>query len=169
MVNFEKYNAYLTAHFECASLEEKINNLQENWLAGKMTLDSSRIQSVIDKGYERLAQLRIRENQLYQEYLKEENRSDAEVALGYALGVRPTLYEVNSGVLSSDPNKSHLVATLKSKEQLALEKKQILSTIGTKLQAGELTMEEAEKLLEAVNTSYDYYDETVTKSGSGRK
>ena len=51
-------------------LEKKIEDLMKRWVQGEITLSSTSIQIAVDKGYERLDNLKQIEEMLHQDYLK---------------------------------------------------------------------------------------------------
>lgn len=160
MKSEEIYNNYIKAFSERWELEKKIEKLMEQWVKGEITLSSISIQQAVDKGYERLENLKQLEESLHQEYLeqitKDNAKSSADNYLGYHNNMRPSSAVITGGVLSSDASKSHLTSRSKTKEELEMEMQQQLNAIQMKHQNGELSLEEATKLMEAMNTSYGY-------------
>lgn len=161
MTSDEIYKNYLVAYKERVELENKIEELIEKWKNGETIISSEMIQDVVDKGYQRLDELRKTEEKLHTEYQlqnqKEETKRFDDMRIRQNLGTSPTGYETTSGVLSSDASKSHLIAVKKSPEQLEQEKTVLLSSIKAKVQSGEITLSQASKLVSDVNSSYSFY------------
>ena len=55
------------------------------------------------------------------------------------------------GVLSSDAAQSHLIAEEKTKEQMDIEKKQMLDTLKLKVRNGEISLAQASEMLKKIN------------------
>lgn len=169
----EIYKNYLEALRERAELENKIENFIERWKNGDTTISNDTVQQTVDKGYQRLEELRKVEAKLHAEYMQqeqmEESKKNADISVQHNLGVRPTQYETNLGVLSSKASESHLIATEKSPEQIEQEKNQLLNTIKARVQSGEITLSEASKLVNDVNISYGFYVQDSEEKQSGMR
>lgn len=70
MKSQEIYESYMKAFSERWELEKKIEDLMKRWVQGEITLSSTSIQIAVDKGYERLDNLKQIEEMLHQDYLK---------------------------------------------------------------------------------------------------
>lgn len=169
MKSQEIYESYMKAFSERWELEKKIEDLMKRWVQGEITLSSTSIQISVDKGYERLDNLKQIEEMLHQDYLnqieKEKAKKAADQYLSYRYGTRPSDKVITEGVLASNASESHLVARPKTREELEMEMEQHLNNIKTKCQKGELNLEQATKLIDAINTSYGYMlEETENKA-----
>ena len=58
MKSQEIYESYMKAFSERWELEKKIEDLMKRWVQGEITLSSTSIQIAVDKGYERLDNLK---------------------------------------------------------------------------------------------------------------
>lgn len=159
----EIYKEYLKALNEKVELESKIENFIEKWKNGETSLNNELIQQAMEQGYKRLEtlekQIRSLENSLGLYDEKENAKKMADISVQHHLGEKPTNMNIVGGVLSFNANESHLVAERKSPEQLEQEKNQMLANIKTKVQSGEISLVEASKLTQDVNTAFGYYDE----------
>lgn len=165
----ELYQKYLDAEKERFELENKIESYVEKWKNGETVLSNQAIQQAMEKGYERLEELKKTESQLHNEYIQQEQREDekrgADINLQHNLGIRPDNMNIVGGVLSSNASESHLIAEAKSPEQLEKERQQLLANVKTKVQSGEISLAEASKLVNDVNTSYDFYSSEEKSDG----
>ncbi|HPF82994.1 MAG TPA: hypothetical protein PLV83_02360 [Bacilli bacterium] len=168
----ELYQKYLEAEKERFELENKIESYVEKWKNGETVLSNQTIQQAMEKGYERLEELKRTEAQLHNEYIqqeqKEEAKRGADISLQHNLGIRPDNMNIVGGVLSSNASESHLIAESKSPEQLELERQQLLANVKLKVQSGEISLADASKLVNDVNTSYEFYS-SEEKSGGMRR
>lgn len=168
----ELYQKYLEAEKERFELENKIESYVEKWKNGETVLNNQTIQQAMEKGYERLEELKRTEAQLHNEYIqqeqKEEAKRGADISLQHNLGIRPDNMNIVGGVLSSNASESHLIAESKSPEQLELERQQLLANVKLKVQSGEISLADASKLVNDVNTSYEFYS-SEEKSGGMRR
>ena len=125
----------------------------------------------MEKGYQRLEDLRKTEEKLHTEYVvqdqKDEEKRFADMSVEYKLGEKPTDMNIVGGGLSSSANESYLIAERKSPEQLEEEKNQMLAQIKSKVRNGEMSLAEASKLTRDVNISFSYYDESTEISTNG--
>lgn len=162
MTSKELYKKYLETLNERHTLENKISAFIEKWKNGEAPLSTKSVEETIDKGYERLENLKQLEQKLYQELISmeksEKEKRYADISLKSKLGKAPSNITIVDGVLSSNANESHLIAEEKTTEQLEQEKNQMLTSIKLKIQSGELTFAEASKLVNNINTSYGFYD-----------
>lgn len=167
----EIYKEYLKVLNERIELESKIEDFVERWKNGESCLSNKSIQQAMEKGYERLEGLKKQveslEDSLSLYDQKENDKKMADISVQYHLGQRPTNINVVGGVLSSNANESHLVAEVKSPEQLEQEKNQMLANIKSKVQNGEISLSNASKLTHDVNTAFDYYDEPTETNTNG--
>lgn len=166
----ELYKRYLQALNERIELESKIEALVERWKNGKTYLSNDSIQQVMEKGYERLDDLKREvkslEASLNSYDQKATDKKLADISIQQHFGEKPTNINIVGGVLSSNASESHLIAEVKSPEQLEQEKNQMLEDIKIKVQSGEISLAEASKLTRDVNTAfsfYDYHTETNTE------
>ena len=65
MKSQEIYESYMKAFSERWELEKKIEDLMKRWVQGEITLSSTSIQIAVDKGYERLDNLKQIEEMLH--------------------------------------------------------------------------------------------------------
>lgn len=162
MTSKELYEKYLAALKERYELENKISAYIEKWKNGETVLSTKLVEETIDKGYERLEGLKKLEQKLHQEFISiekgEQEKSSADISLRENLGEVASNINIIGGVLHSNANKSYLISVEKTAEQLEQEKNQMLSSIKSKVQSGELTLAEASKLVNDVNISYGFYD-----------
>lgn len=170
----EIYQEYLKLLNEKSELEDKIKNLIKKCNNGETFLSDESIQQTIEKGYERLENLKKQidslESSLNSYDQKEDDKRMADISIQHYLGERPTNMNIVGGILTTTAADSHLVAEKKSPEQLEQEKKQILAKIKSKVQSGEISLAEASKLINDVNISFGYYDEiTETNTSSIHK
>lgn len=160
----EIHKNYLKVAEERLVLEEKIESFIKNWEEGNSSLSSSTIQQIIDKAYERLQELKNLEEKLNTEYWaqiqKEEDKKMADISVHHNLGEKPTNIEIVDGVLSSNANESHLIGKQKTPEQLEDERTKLLSDIKSKVMNHEISLAEASKLTNDVNTAYDFYNDS---------
>ncbi len=167
----EIYKEYLKVLNERVELESKIEYFVEKWKNGDTSLRTELVQQVIEKGYERLEDLKKQveslESSLSLYDQKENDKKKADISIQHHLGERPTNMNLVGGVLSSNVSESHLVAEPKSPEQLEQEKKQMLANIKSKVQSGEISLADASKLIHDVNTAFCCYDEPVETNTNG--
>lgn len=172
MSSNELYQKYLEAEKERFELENKIENFVEKWKNGETTISNQSIQQAMEKGYERLESLKKIEEQLHSEYMKQEQREEekrnSDISVQHNLGVQPSGINIIGGVLSSNASESHLIGESKTPEELEQERQQLLSNVKAKVQSGELSLAEASKLVNDVNTSYDFYSSEEKNSGMKR-
>ncbi|HPZ24220.1 MAG TPA: hypothetical protein PLB45_02915 [Bacilli bacterium] len=157
----ESYKKYIDALNERIELENKINEYVEKWKNGETVLSNESIQGVMEKANDRLANLRSVENQLHDEFIKQDrldsDKEMADIVIRQYLGVTPTDINITGGVLASKGDETHLDATKKSIDQLEQERQYLLTDIDYRVQSGKMLSTIALKLVDAVNTSYDYY------------
>ncbi|MBR1416658.1 MAG: hypothetical protein IJ572_02450 [Bacilli bacterium] len=105
----------------------------------------------IEKGYERLEELKKIEESFHQDFIQmnslEEQKKSADTGIRSVLEKSPTDTNIVGGVLSSDTSKSHLIAEKKSDEQMSLEKKQMLEQLKEKVRNGEITLAQASGII----------------------
>ena len=174
MTSKELYEKYLEALKERYELENKISAYIEKWKNSETVLSTKLVEEAIDKGYERLEGLKQLEQKLHQEFISmeksEQEKRSADISLRAKLGEAPSNITIIGGVLSSNANESHLIGEEKTTEQLEQEKNQMLASIKSRVQSGELNFAEASKLVNDVNTSYGFYDRQTPdiEKSSGR-
>lgn len=158
----EIYKNYLDTLNKRVELEKRIEGLIEKWKNGDTTISNTTLQQTIDKGYERLEELRRIEKSLHMQYLAQVEREKAkrlaDISVQHYLGETPTNIEIIDGVLSSNASESHLIGKQKTPEQLESEKAALLSDVKSKAMNHEISLSEASKLANDVNTAYDFYD-----------
>ena len=168
----ELYQKYLEAEKERFELENKIESYVEKWKNGETALSNQTIQQAMEKGYERLEGLKRTEAQLHNEYIqqeqKEEAKRGADISVQHNLGIHSDNMNIVGGVLSSNASKSHLIAESKAPGQLEQERQQLLASVKAKVQSGEISLSEASKLVNDVNTSYDFYSSEEKSIGMKR-
>lgn len=168
----EIYRKYLEAEKERIALENKIEEYIEKWKNGETVLSNELVQDAVDKGYIRLEELKKTEERIHLEFIqqekKEENKQNADISIRHNLGVSPTDINITGGILASKASESHLIADTKSPEQLEQEKNQLLATIKSRVQSGELSLAEASKLANDVNISYEFYSNEEKSTGMHR-
>ena len=67
MFSNELYKKYVEATNQRADLENRINNYIEKWKNGETTFSTDIVEKIIEKGYERLEDLKKIEEELHQE------------------------------------------------------------------------------------------------------
>ena len=87
----------------------------------------------------------------------EEQKQAADIGIRSTLGQAPTNMSIVDGVISSNASESHLIAEKKSDEQMASEKRQMLSELKEKVRNGEITLAQASELSAKINSSFDFY------------
>lgn len=171
MSSRELYQKYLEAEKERFELENKIDVFVQKWANGETTLSTKLVEETVNKGYDRLEDLKQLESQLHTEYMnqdkKEEEKSHADISVRHNLGVMPSQTEITGGVLSSNANESHLVGQQKTPEQLEQEKNYLLSQIKNKVMNKEISLADASKLTADVNNSYGFYESPIERKSDG--
>lgn len=161
MTSKELYERYLEALKKRYELENKISDYIERWKNGETALSTKLVEETLDKGYERLEELRQLEQRLHQAFISteksEKEKETADTLLRAELGQAISNTNIVGGVLSKNASESHLIGEEKTAEQLEQEKNQMLANIKSKVKSGELTLAEASKLVSAANTSYEFY------------
>ncbi len=162
MTSNEIYKNYLKALGERTVLENKIEDFIEKWKNGDTTISNATVQKTVDKGYERLEELKKIEEELHTEHIaqvqKEKDKKSADINVQHNLGVRPTDTEIIDGVLSSNANASYLIGQQKTPEQLESERIALLNDIKSRVMNHEISLAEASKLTNDVNTAYGFYN-----------
>ena len=162
MFSDELYKKYMESLNERYALENKINEHIEKWKKGETILSAKQVEKAIEKGYERLADLKEIEKSFHDDLNQmsslEEQKRSADIGIRDVFGKAPTDMNIVGGVLSSDASQSHLVAEKKTEEQMNLEKEQMLNDLKEKVRNGEITLQQASLLSSNINTSFDFYD-----------
>lgn len=168
----EIYNNYLKVLQERTKLENKIASFVEKYQSGAKNMSNETFQQTVNKGYERLDILKKREESLHTQYLqqqqKEQDKYSSDIMVGNNLGINPSDTKIIGGVLSSNANESQLIGRHKTKLELENEKKQLLSDIKFRTMNHRISLAEASKLTNAVNTSYDFYDNSSEDISNNR-
>ena len=161
MFSSELYKKYIEVANERYSLENKINDYIEKWKNGETVLSTKSVEQAIEKGYERLEDLKKIEESIHQDFVQmsalEEQKQAADIGIRSTLGQAPTNMSIVDGVISSNASESHLIAEKKSDEQMASEKRQMLSELKEKVRNGEITLAQASELSAKINSSFDFY------------
>jgi len=162
MFSNELYKKYVEAMNERVELENRINNHIEKWKNGETTFSTDIVEKIVEKGYERLEDLKKIEEELHQDFVQisslEEQKKHADIGIRHVFGQTPSNLKIVGGVLSSDATQSHLIAEEKTKEQMDIEKKQMLDTLKLKVRNGEISLAQASEMLKKINLSFDFYD-----------
>lgn len=162
MSSSELYKKYIEAVNKRCDLENKIEEYIEKWKNGETVSSTEEVEKIIEKGYERLEELKKIEKSIYHDYIQmsylEEQKKYADIGLRTVFGQAPSNISIVGGVLSSDASQSHLIAEKKTDEQMNLEKEQMLKELKEKVRTGEITLARASELSSKINTSYDFYD-----------
>jgi predicted DNA-binding protein len=160
---------YYAVRYERLELEEKLDELVENWKNGKTTFSSEDIEKMVDEGYLKMDQLKKIEEKEWKDYLaqikKEEMKKKADTNISYFLGTRPSDSEIIGGIAApkGSPEGSYLIGQKKTSEQLEKEKNQLLNTIENKIRNKEISLEIASKLKDDINIAYGYYEKAPEK------
>ena len=161
MFSSELYKKYIEARNKRYALENKINDYIEKWKNGETVLSTKSVEQAIEKGYERLEDLKKIEESIHQDFVQmsalEEQKQAADIGIRSTLGQAPTNMSIVDGVISSNASESHLIAEKKSDEQMASEKRQMLSELKEKVRNGEITLAQASELSAKINSSFDFY------------
>ena len=161
MFSSELYKKYIEARNKRYALENKINDYIEKWKNGETVLSTKSIELAVDKGYERLEDLKKIEESIRQDFDQmsalEEQKKAADIGIRSKLGRAPDNMNIVGGVLSSNASESHLIAEKKSDEQMASEKLQMLSELKEKVKNGEISLAQASELSAKINSSFDFY------------
>ena len=161
MFSSELYKKYIEVANEIYALENKINNYIEKWKNGETVLSTKSIEQAIEKGYERLENLKKIEESIHQDFVQmsalEEHKKSADIGIRNVFGEAPTDMNIVGGVISSNASESHLIAEKKTNEQMSLEKQQMLDQLKEKVRNGEITLAQASELSAKINSSFDFY------------
>ena len=161
MFSSELYKKYIEAANERYALENKINEYIEKWKNGETALSTKSVEQAIEKGYERLEDLKRIEESIHQDLVQmsalEEQKESADIGIRNVFGEAPTDMNIVGGVLSSNASESHLIAEKKTNEQMSLEKQQMLDQLKEKVKSGELSLAQASEMSAKINSSFDFY------------
>ncbi len=145
-------------------LELMINDwlMTNDWLQGHIEMSAEEFEQEASKLSKELDELEIRMNQLIAEHTKmcvEEARKEQELKTSKAavmteFGTNPDEIKVVGGVLSSNPDQSHLMGISKTPEQLEQERESLLATIKDQVMKKAITLGEASKWKHYINTAY---------------
>lgn len=161
MFSSELYRKYIESTKERYDLENKINEYIEKWKNGETILSTEQVEKIIEKGYERLEELKKIEESIHQDFVQmsslEVQKNSADIGIRTVFGQSPTNINITGGVLSSNASESHLIAEKKTDEQMNLEKQQMLDKLKEKVKNREITLAQASELSAKINLSFDYY------------
>jgi hypothetical protein len=161
MFSSELYKKYIEVANERYVLENRINDYIEKWKNGETVLSTKSVEQAIEKGYERLEDLKKIEESIHQDFAQmsvlEEQKQAADIGIRSTLGQAPTNMNIVGGVLSSNASESHLIAEKKTNEQMSLEKQQMFELLKEKVRNGEITLSQASELTTKINSSFDFY------------
>ena len=162
MFSSELYKKYIEAANERYALENKINNYIEKWKNGETVLSTKSVEQAIEKGYERLEDLKKIEESIHQDFVQmnalEEHKKSADIGIRNVFGEAPNDMNIVGGVISSNASESHLIAEKKTNEQMDLERQQMLDQLKEKVKSGELSLAQASELSAKINSSFGFYD-----------
>lgn len=162
MFSSELYRKYVEATNERHALENKINDYIEKWKNGEIVLSTEKVEQIIEKGYERLEDLKKIEESIHQDFVQmsklEEQKQSADIGIRNTFGQSPTNMNIVGGVLSSDASESHLIAEKKTDDQMLAERQQMLDELKGKVKNGEITLSQASELSAKIGTSFDFYN-----------
>lgn len=161
MFSIELYKKYIESTNERYTLENKINEYIEKWKNGETFLSTEQVEKVLEKGYERLEDLKKIEESIHQDFIQmsslEEQKKSVDIGIRNVFGEAPTNMNIVDGVLSSNASESHLIAEKKTDEQMSLEKQQILDQLKEKVRNDEINLAQASELSSKINSSFDFY------------
>lgn len=161
MFSSELYKKYIESTNERYALENKINEYIEKWKNGETFLSTEQVEKVLEKGYERLEDLKKIEESIHQDFIQmsslEEQKKSVDIGIRNVFGEAPTNMNIVDGVLSSNASESHLIAEKKTDEQMSLEKQQILDQLKEKVRNDEINLAQASELSSKINSSFDFY------------
>jgi len=162
MFSRELYKKFIEAENIRYDLENKINDLVEKWKKGEKVLSTKTIELVINKGYERLEDLKKIEESIHQDFIQmsslEEQKRLADIGIRNVFREAPTDMNIIGGVLSSNASESHLIAEKKTNKQMSLEKQQMIDKLKEKVKNGEIDLAQASELFTQINLSFNFYD-----------
>jgi len=162
MFSSELYKKYIEAANERYALENKINDYIEKWKNGETVLSTKSVEQAIEKGYERLEDLKKIEESIHQDFVQmnalEEHKKSADIGIRNVFAEAPTNMNIVDGVISSNASESHLIAEKKTNEQMDLERQQMLDQLKEKVKSGELSLVQASELSAKINSSFGFYD-----------
>lgn len=161
MFSSELYKKYIESTNERYALENKINEYIEKWKNGETVLSTEQVEKLLEKGYERLEDLKKIEESIHQDFIQmsslEEQKKSVDIGIRNVFGEAPTNMNIVDGVLSSNASESHLIAEKKTDEQMSLEKQQILDQLKEKVRNDEINLAQASELSSKINSSFDFY------------
>ena len=82
MFSSELYKKYIEVANERYSLENKINDYIEKWKNGETVLSTKSVEQAIEKGYERLEDLKKIEESIHQDFVNEMNPKYSIISVG---------------------------------------------------------------------------------------
>lgn len=161
MSSTQLYQKYLEAQKTRVELENNIDTLIKKWQNKETILPTEQIETVIQKGCERLENLKRIEQNLHKEYIKlldsEEKKRYADIHLRQTFRTSPSNISINDGVLSTNSKQSYLKGEIKTENEMELERIKMLEDVKKRVQNKEITLQEASKLVNDIKTSYDFY------------
>ncbi len=121
MFSSELYKKYIESTNERYALENKINEYIEKWKNGEIVLSTEQVEKVIEKGYERLEDLKKIEESIHQDFIQmsslEEQKKSADIGIRNVFGEAPTNMNIVDGVISNyseyelEQHKANMTAT----------------------------------------------------------
>lgn len=163
MTSKELYDKYNKAFNERIELENSINDYIEKWKNGELVLSTELVEKALEEAEQRLEELKKTEEELHNEFMRltvlEEQKAKADVSIGYKLGEKPTEMNITGGVLAPNASDSHLTAEYKTPEQLNSDKEHYETVLREKVRNGEISLEQASKVLNDIDKSYGFYAE----------
>lgn len=162
MNSTQLYQKYLEVQKTKTELENNIETLTKKWQNKETTLTTEQIEAVIQKGYEKLENLKRIEQNLHEEFISlsesEEKKRHADIHLQQTFGKSPSDISINDGVLSSNSKESYLKGEIKTENDMELERDEMLADVKRRVQNQEITLQEASKLVNDIKTSYNFYN-----------
>lgn len=163
MTSTQLYQKYLETQKVRFELENSIDALTKKWQNKETVLSTEQIETVIQKGYEKLENLKRIEQNLHAEFIKlsesEEKKRYADIHLQQIFGKPLSNTSIKDGVLSSDSNQSYLIGESKTETEMELEHNKMLEDVKRRVQNKEITLQEASKLVSDIKTSYSFFKE----------
>lgn len=148
------YKEYIEAFGKRANFEEGLKAFIDKYKGKNSGFRQTQIDDAINKGYQRLSEMKQKEDILKEQYDREiaktENKQAFVTCIHHYLGVMPSEYETTDGVLSSNASDSHLNAKRKTDEQLSGEGIALLAAVSSKVKKGEIPLSVASKLIKDI-------------------
>lgn len=154
--------------------EAKLESYVQEWLSNESVLSSNTMEQTIISINDQIAQMRMeaekykkeferlsKEEQLKQEQL--ESSKAIKMRLKQQLGIDTSQIVITDGILSANANESHLVGREKTKEELEIDKQIAISTLREKVVKKEITLAQASKLKNDINSYYGTSENVSSK------